>query len=225
MELAVACIPESFAAWRDFVTRVGSVSETLHLDVCDGKFVGSRSWPITGDGGEWRRFVSQEEGLPGWDDHDFEVDLMVADPGARFREFVEAGFVRVVVHWETLGPDYAENIEPITADGRADIWLAASPETDPSAYLPALGSFAGFQCMGITKVGFQGQPFEERALGVVRTVRAANPSLPIAVDGGVSLATAGAIAAAGATKLVVGSAILKAENLIAMAGEILAATE
>lgn len=225
MEIVPACIPKSFTEWEDFVLKMGSVGEKLHLDVCDGKFVPSISWPIAGDSGEWRKFVSQEEGLPNWDLNEFEVDLMVSNPESRFREFIEAGFSRVIIHWESLGENPAESIELILSDGRADFWLAASPLTDPSDYLPFLGGFGGFQCMGILKIGFQGQPFENKALDVVRAVRSANPELQISVDGAVSIETAGAIVSAGATKLVVGSALSRSDNPISVVNEILDSLE
>lgn len=228
MEIAAAAIPQSFTAWRDFVARAASAADVLHLDVCDGKFVPSRSWPLAGDDGSWARFVSQEEGMPGWQGSDFEADLMVANPERIAGEFVEAGFTRLIVHWEALRSHEggaAATLERLVADARVDIWLSASPATDPAEYLGALGFVAGFQCMGIAKVGFQGEPFDRRALDIVRLVRASRPELPIAVDGGVSVETADDIAAVGARKLVVGSAIVKAEDPLAAAEAIRDAAE
>jgi ribulose-phosphate 3-epimerase len=79
--------------------------------------------------------------------------------------------------------------------------------------------------MGIAKIGYQGQPFDPGSLENVRVVRAAFPDLPIAFDGAVSEATAPEIFAAGAGRLVVGSAIIGAENPRAAARAIEAAAQ
>lgn len=68
------------------------------------------------------------------------------------------------------------------------------------------------QVMGIEKVGFQGQPFDARAIELVRHVHEQYPELAIQVDGGVSEDTIPDLIRAGATRLVVGSAIWKSED-------------
>ena len=66
--------------------------------------------------------------------------------------------------------------------------------------------------MGIDKIGFQGQPFDERVLENVRKIRKAHPEMPISIDGSVNFDTAKSLVDAGATRLVSGSAILEADD-------------
>jgi ribulose-phosphate 3-epimerase len=68
------------------------------------------------------------------------------------------------------------------------------------------------QVMGINRVGRQGEPFEPRSLALIERLRHRYPDLAIQVDGGVSLKTARQLVRAGATKLVVGHAIVAADN-------------
>jgi len=68
------------------------------------------------------------------------------------------------------------------------------------------------QCMGIKKIGFQGQSFDESVIERVRLLRASFPQLMISVDGGVNESNIVALAEAGADHLVVGSAIWSSET-------------
>jgi ribulose-phosphate 3-epimerase len=67
--------------------------------------------------------------------------------------------------------------------------------------------------MGIAKIGYQGQPFDERVLEQINQIRLASPNLPISVDGGVDVTTEPLLKAAGATRLVSGSAVFGAEDI------------
>ena len=69
------------------------------------------------------------------------------------------------------------------------------------------------QCMGIEKTGFQGQPFDERALDNIKTLKEKFPDLIISIDGGVSFETAPKLIKAGVDRLVAGSLILKSNDI------------
>lgn len=221
LQVVPAVIPESRDDLAENLARLRGVSPVVHVDVCDGKLVPSRSWPVSGDGGEWAAIVDQEEGLPMWESFEFEFDVMAEDPLALANEAIEAGAARIFIHLEASGT--ADAFASLLADGRAEIWLAGGAGLDLEPYLETIGRAAGFLQMGIEKIGFQGQPFSPRALDNVRAVREAFPELPIAFDGAVSVETAAAIVGAGATRLIVGSAIVGSENPREAAEEIEAA--
>lgn len=209
-QIVPAVLAESYEDLSVTLARLRGVSGVAHIDVCDGRFVPSVSWPAGGDEGQWRRAVLQEEGLPLWESFEFEFDLMVSKPLALAREAVEAGASRVVLHLESVG--YEEAFDALIADGRAEVSLAGGVGVDLSPHLERIGRAAGFQQMGIEKIGYQGQPFSPRALEGVRVVRDAFPELPLSFDGAVSEATAAAIVSAGVERLIVGSAIVRAED-------------
>jgi ribulose-phosphate 3-epimerase len=219
--IAPAVIPESHDQLVAALAHISDASKIAHIDVCDGRFVRSTSWPVSGDDGSWGKMVVQEMGLPMWERFEFEFDLMAANPLHLAEECIEVGAARLILHLEA--PGAIEAFEALLADGRAEVWLSGGVGLDLAPHMALVGRAAGFQQMGIAKIGFQGQPFESACLDAVRAVRAAYPELPIAVDGGVSAETAAEIVAAGATKLVVGSAVMGAEDPRAAAREILAA--
>lgn len=82
----------------DFVRHAVSF---VNIDVMDGKFVPSRSWPYA-DSSHFNKMMQQEEGLPHWQDLDFSVDLMVADPQTEVPKWIEIGVSEVIIHIESL---------------------------------------------------------------------------------------------------------------------------
>ncbi|MEK7390774.1 MAG: hypothetical protein AAB635_01405, partial [Patescibacteria group bacterium] len=75
------------------------------------------------------------------------------------------------------------------------------------------GSVDFVQFMGIAKIGFQGQLFDERVYDKISGLRATRPNVTISVDGGVNLETATKLIEAGANRLVVGSALFESEDV------------
>jgi ribulose-phosphate 3-epimerase len=98
--------------------------------------------------------------------------------------------------------------------------LALNPDTPLDAILPYMEKIDFVQCMGIAKIGYQGQPFDDRVLERVNTIRIKYPNMPISIDGGVNHETAGLLKHAGATRLVAGSAIFGAEDIAAAIEEL-----
>jgi thiamine monophosphate synthase len=66
----------------------------------------------------------------------------------------------------------------------------------------------------VEKEGHQGEPFDpdQKALFLVERLHRRYPTLPIQVDGGVNESNIRDLVTAGATRLAVGSAIVKAED-------------
>jgi ribulose-phosphate 3-epimerase len=85
--------------------------------------------------------------------------------------------------------------------------------TTPEALMHELiPQFDYLQVMGIASIGAQGQPFDERTLTTVHTLRERYPSLEIAIDGAVNETTIPRLVEAGANRFAPGSAIAKAPD-------------
>ena len=125
--------------------------------------------------------------------------------------WVLAGAARVIIHAEATG-DVARAVDIL--EGRVEVGLALAMETPLSTIEPLRDKVNFIQLMGIDNVGFQHQPFDEKVLGKIKEARIKYPGLPISIDGGVSLETAPELIAAGADRLVVGSAIFGSDNII-----------
>ncbi|HRY31281.1 MAG TPA: ribulose-phosphate 3-epimerase [Candidatus Paceibacterota bacterium] len=213
IEIIPTVMPENHTDFVEKINRIFSFVSTIQIDVMDGKFVPSISWPYNSDNdSDWQKYVNQEEGLPHWDKVDFEIDLMVEDQIAEAKKWISAGVSRVICHVEALKEDGRAEFLKLREDFDVELYLALVPETSLEKLTPYLDDLDGVQFMGINKIGFQGQDFEPKVLDKIRQLRAQKPNLPISVDGGVSFETALQLVAAGATKLASGSLIFESDN-------------
>ncbi len=98
--------------------------------------------------------------------------------------------------------------------GRVPLGAATALDTPREQLTDIAGDIEVIQLMGwnFKELGFQGRPFDERAIDAVGELRQTYPKHIISVDGGVSLENAPALLRAGATRLVVGSAIFGSGN-------------
>ncbi len=232
IEIIPAILPLDYADLREKVSRVSGATSLIQIDICDGKFVPSSTWPNGKHDRHFEAMLHEEEGLPEWETIDAEIDLMVSNPADVAGEWITVGAKRLVFHFESVKDFGAMLADFIKEYGRAgadsfapEIGVALNVDTPNDAIEPFVNDVDFVQFMGIARIGFQGQPFDERVLEKIRTFHAKHPDKPISVDGGVDFDTAPVIAEAGATRLVSGSAILENENPLEAIHELEAAAE
>ncbi len=202
MRLIPAIIPKTKDHLLSTLEKVQGVASAVQIDLVDGAFVKgvSPSWP-------WatRTFVDEmytvfaDLSL----DFELEIDLMVDRPEQYVEELVSASVARIVVHVGST-----EKLDDILAFRKhVKIGLAFKNDT-PLDLLARYHDRIDFvQYMGIKEIGVQGNPFDERVLARIEEIRSLYPNLEIAVDGGVTKETLPRLMAAGATRLVAGSAV------------------
>lgn len=215
-----AIIPQSIVHLKDSMAKVLPFSSLVQVDATDGKFVSSTSWPYKGIADiSFSKILNEEEGFPFWEEMDFEADLMVLEPEKKVWDWIKAGAKAVVLHIEStnnmseLLADLKEKSVPKGSPLYTEIGLALNTNTPNEAVYPFIEQIDFVQFMGIEKIGYQKQPFDEKVLGKISDLREKYPDIVIAVDGGVNLETAPLLVKAGATKLVSGSAILESEDV------------
>jgi ribulose-phosphate 3-epimerase len=230
MEIIPAIMPKNYEDLKNKVALVRGLVPTVQIDLMDGQFVGGRTWPFEGggitDSGDLHlsRILGEQEGMPFWEEIDYELDLMVADAVINFDTYLKLGPKRLVFHIEAVGDeaefkDFLEGIDLYVRDNTA-IGVAINTTTPIEKIFPLVDHIDFVQCMGIEKIGRQGEPFDGRVLGQIKALREKFPELIISVDGAVSLDTAGALADAGADRLVAGSAIFQGYDIRAAINEL-----
>ena len=223
-DIIPAIMPKNFADLEKYADQFRGLVDTVQIDVMDGKFVPETSWPYTGDGlldDTFLKIVGQERRLPEQDSLNYEFDLMVTDPEKTMKSWTQIGAHRVVFHLESIKDIewFWKNLAHIKTSTEflgipsVEIGLAIDIETSNEEIYPYVDRIDFVQCMGITKIGFQGESFNEQVLYKVTDLRKRFSELIISVDGGVSLEIATRLISAGANRLVSGSAILKSENI------------
>src|SRR3989344_4079851 len=224
IEIIPAIMPRSFTELREYVEQIKGLANIVQIDVMDGIFVPEKSWPYTdGDYEGFLRLAKGDESLDAWAEMDFEVDLMVANPETEIKNWFDAGARRVIAHIEST--DALPQILSMAKDNiharheedsfyaPREIGIAIDIETPNESLDPWMRDAHFVQFMGIAKIGYQGEPFDEQVIEKIQEFREKYPDVTISVDGGGSLETAPRLIEAGATRLVAGSAIWKSEDI------------
>ena len=185
------------------IDKVSSVSDLLHLDVMDNKFVPNFSF-------DFKRVteIVNFSALP------VDAHLMIEDPDNLAPKYAEIGCESVTFHFEA-----AKKTEQVISDIRsngAKVGLAIKPNTPFSDVADFMSDIDMLLIMTV-EPGFGGQSFMSDQLTKISQARShirAHDGGPVAlqVDGGISIETIGQAAAAGANCFVAGSAVYKDEN-------------
>ncbi|MBY0294117.1 hypothetical protein K2Q08_02175 [Patescibacteria group bacterium] len=211
MEIVPAILPTSSRDLESHLLRVRGITRSVQIDVCDGFFVPSKTFPYT-EKDFFAQILAEEETLPFWEDFDFELDLMVNESKNASADWVTAGASRIIVHIESPDDKLAlVALQPLrdTYATAVDVAVAINLDTPIERLEPLSDLVSTIQCMGIVKIGIQGQPLDDRIYDRVAEVRRLYPEHVISVDGGVRIENAKALKEAGATRLVVGSALFE----------------
>jgi ribulose-phosphate 3-epimerase len=177
-------------------------SPEIHVDVVDGVFVPFTSWPYEPKG-------NPVEVKSVTDGFTLEVDLMVDKPLPAAEEWLRAGIDMLVFHTETITPEQFKNF---ASASKVSVGISAINDTSLEVMRPYLEAADYVQLMGIAKIGSQGQPFDERVIERIKSIKSEYPNLPITIDGSVNKETIAKLVAAGADRFICGSAIVKAES-------------
>ncbi len=206
-------IPESFEDFEAHAARVKSLVGRMQIDVADGSYAPSRTWPYTSSE-HFAELVSQDEGLPYWEDLEYEVDLLMRKPEVALADWIKAGVSGAVVHIESTDEHGA--IVDMSQNAGIDLGWGIKPSTPNEKLfeiIDTLGMPGFVQVMGSDSIGHGGEDLDESVFDKIVEIKERYPDLTIAVDIGVNDETAPDLIDAGATKLVSGSFVFESPNI------------
>jgi ribulose-phosphate 3-epimerase len=198
VRVAPSILAADFARLGEQVEQVMDAgARVIHVDVMDGHFVPPITiGPLIVE--SLRDLVHDRGGV-------LDVHLMVERPEHRVDEFAAAGADSLIVHWEAT-PHVHYALKAVR-DAGLHAGLAINPATPPEAIAGLVEAFDHLLCMTVNP-GWGGQPYIETSTAkVVRLRELLGADMPIEVDGGIDVDTAGPVAAAGATLFVAGSSV------------------
>jgi ribulose-phosphate 3-epimerase len=212
VEIIPAILPKSYADLEEKLALIHEAAGAVQIDVVDGVFAPNKTWPYASNE-MFADIVGQDAGLPFWEDLDFQFDCMI-DASEDIEQFIAAGASTLVVHG--AGEHAKKVLETLQKARSGDlatlVGIALLPSDDAATFTQYKELVDFVQVMGIEKVGFQGSEFDPRALNLITSLRQNHAELTIQVDGGVKKQNIKLLVEAGATKLVVGSAIFGAQD-------------
>ena len=203
VRVAPSILAADFARLGEQVVQLMDAgARVIHVDVMDGHFVPPITiGPLIVE--SLRELVHERGGV-------LDVHLMVERPEHRVEEFAAAGADTLIVHWEAT--PHVHYALKATREAGLHAGLAINPATPPEAVAHLGEAFDHLLCMTVNP-GWGGQPYIETSTAKVGRLRELLGSeLPIEVDGGIDLQTAGPAAAAGATLFVAGTSIFGAAD-------------
>lgn len=203
IQIAPSILSADFANLERDVRMISAAgADWIHVDVMDGHFV-----PNLTIGPAHVKMLKRVTDVP------LDVHLMIDNPEVQVPWYIEAGADSVTVHVEVCD-DAASMLRTIRGAG-VKVGISLNPETDVFALEGLLGLVDLVLVMSVHP-GFGGQSFIEsspaKIAAIVEMCKAEGAAPLIEVDGGIGVATAPLVRAAGADVLVAGSAIFCADD-------------
>ncbi len=182
------------------ISRIASVSDLIHLDIMDDKFVPNFSWD----------FAAAESIIKGCP-IPVDAHLMIQDVDRLALDYATIGTASVTIHVEASKSPRATLKSIRSAGSRTG--LALKPGTAITDYEDLLDFVDMFLIMTV-EPGFGGQSFMGDMMQKVRQTRELIGDRPIwlQVDGGISLDTIAIAREAGADTFVAGSAVFNSPD-------------
>ena len=206
VKIAPSILSGNFLNLEPDIRMVNSHADLIHIDVMDGSLVPNISF-----GFPVMEAIAKVATVPK------DVHLMIINPDKYVERFAKCGADLISFHLEAAdqsGKDPKEIIALIKSCG-AKAGLAINPDVPVERLFPYIVDVDFFLIMSVF-AGFGGQKFIEDSVGRIKTLKAEMDKRgvvkDIEVDGGVSASNAKILAEAGATMLVAGSSVFKAED-------------
>ena len=198
LSIAPSVLPVDFSRLGDEVMALEKAGvDLIHWDVMDGVFVPNLTFGPD--------VIASTRPLV---DLDFEAHLMVVEPDRLVERYVEAGCSTVLVHGEAC--DHLHRTLAHIADLGATPGVALNPHT-PAEVIRNVRDLLGVVLVMTVNPGFGGQSYIESMESKVTEVASLldGYNCAVEVDGGIGPTTVAAVVAAGADRLVSGSALFR----------------
>ncbi len=216
VEIIPAILPEDFSDLEEKLSLVAGHAPLVHIDVTNSTLTPKSNWPYSGDQTEFLKIVNEVEGFPFWEETKFEVHLMVKNPVEIIEDWILAGAERIILHIESFSDESELSRTLAIMKNRFDknnshlgieVGLAVNMETKLEKVYPHVEEADFIHLMSIEKIGEQGKSFDTKIFDRIKELKEKFKDTIISVDGGINLENAPELIEAGATRLVIGSAI------------------
>lgn len=193
-------------------------SGRIQIDMCDGKYVESKTWPFDNDpthtptSMDLMMEIKNDNYLQEMLTHfEVDIDLMVTNSPESMMVWNTFNPKRKIIHLNSLTDNEVLKVIIHDANAPENFVFAFSLNTNIELFDYWYMNFAmrQIQVMGIEHIGKQGEEFSERTLDLIKNLQARYADLSIIVDGGVSISSIKRLSEYGIYGVVAGSAVFK----------------
>ena len=210
-EIIPAIIPQNLNLVRDRMSKVLGLVKKVQIDIMDGNYTTTKTWPFNGNQfEEIRQIVSGEENFPYIDDFILEIDMLVLHPIEYLSDFISLGAKSFIIHIDST--DHIEECLNTIKSAGAKVGLGVKPSGDLSLLEFFLPKADFIQFMGNDRVGHSGVDLDKYVLEKIKNFHKRHPSIEIQIDIGVAEETIPKLKDAGVDYFVSGSSIFNTNN-------------
>lgn len=199
IEIIPAILEKKFSAVKQKIKKIEPYVKWAQLDIMDGKFVANITWNNPADLKKLKTNLN------------LAAHLMIRQPHFYLAAWLNQKNVkRIIIHREA-----AEHLTAIimqVKNQNKEIGVALNPETPLETIKNDLVVLDEILIMSVAP-GFSGQTFDSTLLTKIKHLRALDPNINIAVDGGVNENNAKDIISAGANRLISASYLWQQKNI------------
>jgi len=212
MHITPAILETEFSEIQNKVNLLGSQVNRFQIDICDGNFVPTHTWPYSTHtfADQYNKELLQEITRLRELSCAFDLDLMIQDPEQTLVLWLLAKPARVIVHvasTEKMDRCFAILHGYQMEHPKFQYGIAIGVTDTVLLYKKYISRVDFVQCMGIAQIGVQGQVFDTRVFDQIAQVQSIDPEIPIHIDGGVDVLQLANLSLAGVVEVAVGSAI------------------
>ena len=199
-----AILRKTYEEIKEDVNSIKEVTSYVQIDITDGIFVDNISWPFNTDEGIKNINKLGDLGI------DFELDVMVNKPEEILDILLSTSAKRIIIHLKSTNK-LEDCIARIQESGK-EVGIALSIDDQVSDIEQYIDAVHMIQCMAISHIGVQGEPYDNRVEKNIISVHELDNKIKISVDGAQSINTIPGLSELGVTQFCVGSAIFSGDS-------------
>ena len=204
-------------------------SGRVQIDMCDGNYVPSKTWPFADDGKNAKTSFEIASAIKSDGEliqlllkFQIDLDLMVSEPDTKMLLWDNLMPDRIIIHLDSV-----EDNELLTTFlsqkggiydvmNRKAVVFAFSLDTDIEKFDYWYSNFnmRNIQVMDIIHIGVQGEEFSDKTYDYIDSLKKRFNGLNIMVDGGVSIDNLKRLSEYGVTDAVSGSSVFKNNDIL-----------
>ncbi|MEK7669099.1 MAG: hypothetical protein AAB350_00710 [Patescibacteria group bacterium] len=212
IEIIPSIIPQNLNIVRERFGKLLGLVKKVQLDVVDGNYAPSKTWPFNGNQfEEMMKIARNEEKFPYIDDFILEIDMLVLHPIEYISDFISLGAKSFVIHLDST--DHIEECLRTIKNAHCEIGLGIKPSGDISILESFLPELDFVQFMGNDRVGYSGVDLDENVIDKIKNFHQNHSSVPIQIDIGVNQKTIPRLKEAGVFSFVSSSSIFNAPDV------------